>query len=289
MNVFNTTTTLSQQKVAELETVWPLCVLGVLTNSAQLVCLYRSRHGANSNQLVIASLSLADLAVVIVRPIQLTLSIFGKLKYDIGVVLTHPLIYSGLLHILVMTIDRLFAIWKPFWHRLHMTKKRAIKMCLITWFMSILLGAPTYLMKKKARENLIGLLIVAACFTYIVCYTFIIITVCNRHRDINGHKKESSESRGSNGKHLSERRTLKLCLAISLIYVLCNLPTTILIYIWRKEKHAQENLLVKWVQHVYLINCSLNSIVYFWMTKGSKKRRSNNIKMHNVEGTSIEK
>ena len=127
----NSTSILSKTELSELGMVWSLSFIGIITNTIQLISLYPIRHRTSTNQIIVASLSIADLTLVILRPTQFTLLKFGMLKPSISVLLVYPSGYTGLLTVFVMNVDRLLAIKKPFWHRIHINKKRTVKICLL--------------------------------------------------------------------------------------------------------------------------------------------------------------
>ena len=142
--------------------------------------------------------------------------------YDIFIVTDMLLGVCSMWHISLMAFDRVMAISKPIFHRIHMrTKNAALKLVIIPWILAALITAVNLSVPKSfaSRYGYITTSItgIAVPFLFtVVCYIFVFIAIRKRN--------ERSSRIASNPNIVNEKRILKMILCVLAVYMFCWLP-----------------------------------------------------------------
>ena len=258
-------------KLGPLITMYTFCAIGFLLNLIELVMFYRKKCELSTNNIVLISLSCADLLYVLISPITITLYI-KTIKvahgyfYDSLIIFA---IFNSVLHLLLMAVDRLIAITKPFWHHIVVSKKKVAMLCLGIWLLTaILILAIGFHKKSLFDETGISMHEIYAVDIYVILslilivsiliptiYIYICIKIVRRSRNLtNGQSREQH--------HWKTAKTSGL---ICISFILLNAPFAIqyLIKVWNIDK---------WLYIVQLANCSVNSLIYFWINHSHRTR-----------------
>ena len=148
-----------------------------------------------------------------------------KEVHDISVATDMFLGVCSMWHISLMAFDRVMAISKPIFHRIHMrTKNAALKLLIIPWLLAALITAINFIVPKsfKSRYGYITPSItgIAVPFVFtVVCYIFVFIAIRKRNEQF------SYISSGSN--IINESKILKMMLCVLAAFIVCWLPFAI--------------------------------------------------------------
>ena len=247
--------------IIEISIVVILSLTGIVFNSMELVSLLKRRTLGNSS-LIIASLSMADLVIVVVRP---AVYILVKMEYIKNMIVMYSIplgtAYNSFFHILLMTSHRFLAAKFPLWYRVNMTRKWTKFTCILTWILSLLMTASIFVAGQfmhfmdlaSVFSAIFSVLVLATGCVCLICYIYITAITSRRSRTLthNGSARQIS--------HDSQIKTLKISLAITLTYIVLNFPPTIMYLLNYHQKWH------KWLRVLYLLNSTLNSVIYFWL------------------------
>ena len=178
-------------------------------------------------------------------------------------------------HLLCMTIERVTAVEKPLWYRVTMTRKKATQTCFGIWFFTILSAVVMFLMdqyvgKKSSGESIFvnivtyvtNYYVVACGVVFMVSYAHIIQKVVKRNKAKLGNNQHTGRQ---------ERKTVTVCLAITALFLIFNLPFAITYLL----PDARERFSFMVLQ---MSNCVVNSIVYFWINHSEMRDRKSSKK-----------
>ena len=241
---------------------------GLVLNSVQVYCLSLKRNKLTSHETYLISLSVAEIVRLLFECVFMTAELNGNLK-TIGNYMKSALmivLFISIFHLLTITLDRYVAVTHPLKHHVAVTKKRVCLVCIAIWILPLAALCASYIadiwikLEEMYFMKITMSLIIASGSLFILLYLGIIYQV-----------KSSQESRSGdnvNGRkpNTKTRRTVQMSALICMIFVVFNFPLAIV---------ELMGACTKWPVLLQLLSCSLDSIVYFWMTKKSKRRRFN--------------
>ena len=250
-------------------------VVGIPLNLAQFATIYRKGHLCNSNDIFLASLSLADVS-------HLLQKIIFSLLYSLDAV--HPnktryavslAVFLTVSHLICMTLERLIAVKRPFWYRSNVTRGRAVQTCIAIWVIGLFSTVAIFLLDVyidrvillRTTTLVTMCFIFASGFTFIIAYLYIIHTILSRKKKRKSFhltsvsSQDSSSSKQSLKKH--ERKTVIMCLSYTGLFLIFNFPYAITYVLNIKERI--------WFMVLQLANCLVNSTVYFWLNYGQNR------------------
>ena len=230
--------------------------------------LYKSRATSTNNNVYLISLSLSDLQLVISKPFILTLHRLGiqvVLTKAISIIYMLMPVYNSMFHYLAINLDRTLAVARPIWYRATVTKKTCAYICILVWLVSLLItivrGATFPIVKGDLvakLQHVTSALIILCGLSYLVCYG-IILKIVFRRRVINAGTVQSKEKHKSMWSlSTTEKKTLRVSVGITIAYVILNFPTAIS-YFFGVSNYQ------KWLRLCHLLNCSVDSMIYFWL------------------------
>ena len=166
--------------------------------------------------------------------------------------IVHFSVFSSSCTLLVIAVDRFAAIKFPFKHRLLATKKKAVTIMLITWFVNVIVSLLELFAKDKAFQILDGSVIILMSLFYLATYLLIIYSTVARR-----YTTQTKQSRGVD-RGTNEVEVIATCVLVVISYQICMLPYAVVALSshWR-------NMPV----HVFLMlycNSVTNPLVYFF-------------------------
>ena len=168
--------------------VLPIAIVIVLTNSLVFYLFAKRKSLRTPTNCLLLSLSLCDfmtgfiaipLFIIMVIGLQgmLDINLTALVQFSHFVVTSNnALAISAAYHILLITLERYFAIMKPFVHR-QLTKKSMMKIALVVWLTSLVIGYMPYAWFWKSFTDRISYKKIQ--FGYITfCLTFVFLVPC---------------------------------------------------------------------------------------------------------------
>ena len=247
--------------------LWLLSVSGVILNGIELYILKRRKSLWSSNDVLLVSLSIADILYLLFKPTSVTLLFLGH-TFELLRALNMGFIVNSVLHLFAMAIDRFLCVRTPFWHRVNITPEHITKACLSIWLLTFSLLAALGVSGIFAYINLIavyGLLykiaIIWTGLTFITCYSYIAMkSFVRRGSAENNSTPLSCHIIRPNWK-TAQRSAL-----ITITFLLLHLPTVI--------GHIFGYTAVYWFYLLGILNASLNSIIFFFLPNRNRPQRS---------------
>lgn len=209
--------------------------------------------------------------------------------------------------ITVMSVDRCLAILYPVKFRSHRTKRKVRIMIAVIWLLAVFLMSPLLVVNKTKSQEIIGNFQIITCaehwgdlshrMAYDFCLLFIVclipaqivfvayLLMGKRLWVTDTRLKEEEPPRASGVKFsyrgsiqavkASRRRTAKMCMVVSIVFVVCWLPYYIVNIHLNFEKDGELLDIVYWGLFIGHLHCITNPILYCFMHKsfryGAKK------------------
>ena len=262
---------------------WTLIVIAFLLNSSQSFLLYRQRKSLKANQVIVASFCIADIVYIFTVSIHHTLTFTKKLDERPLTSAGVGTICNSVLHLGLLTGERLIAVRKPFWHRVYVTPQRTVGACAVIWITSVALAMVLALVEYFVGKGIfliyiyIAIIMVTSSTVMIlVSYVYIFYIVNGKCRYEAGKRKSANSLLCVRGKKRSERKTLAMTSAICISYVFLSFPTVIVFFVLKNGSHHRD--LKEWTKLLYIVQCSWDSLIYFWIN------RKKNCPSHNSIG-----
>ena len=125
---------------------------GVSCNSAFIFVVHRVKAMRTTTNIFLINLAIADSLLLIVACIKSVRGYFNSPIYDFPSLFTgfecavHGLLiylcyYTSLWTVTLVSIERYLAVCHPLWHRLVNSKRRAIRLAVFSWFVSLLFAS----------------------------------------------------------------------------------------------------------------------------------------------------
>ena len=165
--------------------VLPIAIVIVLTNSLVFYLFAKRKSLRTPTNCLLLSLSLCDFMTGFMAIPLFIIMVIGVLDINLAalvqfrlfvVTFNNTLAISAAYHILLITLERYFAIMKPFVHR-QLTKKSMMKIALVVWLTSVVIGYMPYAWSWKRFTDRISYQKIQ--FGYITfCLTFVFLVPC---------------------------------------------------------------------------------------------------------------
>ena len=217
----------------------------------------------------ICSLAITDILIGVVSiPGDITFEIILiKMPNEMDILLNATgmfLAVCSLWHISLMAFDRVMAICKPIFHRIHMkTKNAALKLSLIPWILSALVTTVNFGTSEsfRIRYEFITTSIFGIALPFIstvVCYIIVFVAIKKRNREI------SHIARSLN--IVNEKRILKMILCVLAVFIFCWSPFAIIdgmaSYLRSSIDHSQYLYIINAANFLRFMNSTCNPFVY---------------------------
>ena len=257
-------------------------VLGVIItvfNIAEIVVLGKKGGNRKKAEHIILSLSCADFLVGIAYTAFGILKIIYKYNPNsttvedatkqTRMVLAFTIIAS-VLHLLVISVERLYAVHRPLQYRRIVTNKRMLIIIICIWICSGTLLALVYVagIKGLSGGELQSWLIFVTSAIMVFVYGYLayfLFTRCQKNLSAaNMHEQSKTKL------YSDQKRDTIFCIGIATAFILCSLLAAIG---WQLPK--QMSTTTNWVNSIaeFLLafNSVLNPILYFWKSHLSRK------------------
>ena len=262
-----------------------LAVLGTFLNTL-VVCVFwkTSSLRQNVSYFMIMVLSFIDLCTtVIVHPFYLVNSIaevtetskcFYKMFYQTSMVMLSGMSY---LTFFVMNIERYLAIAYPFFHKVHVTKRRCLLFSFLLWLVCIATGiAPIFNLDIQLFVTALALIVlIGTLFIYISIYNIARKQkYLHREGTISQEDLAGTEPQGPQParKAVSLRNDLVLA-KMYFIVVACsfllNLPNAIVLVLYTDRVKTLDGVVQMkiWTLTLVAMNSTANCLIFFWANK----------------------
>ena len=243
---------------------------GIVLNTLVIASFWKSfQLRKKVRHFMIMVLSCFDLVSVIVGYPGILLSLIYWLKEDYDFLLK-IMIYAdvasifigfSLLVLLVMSIERYLGAYYPFFHRTSVTRRRLLTLLAILLICQTILGvlAVNDLVISQSAYVTIFVVITFPIFLFINCKLFTI------SRDVRRRKAGSPEQKMTiNLKNISTCVLAVACFGIlsvpTCVYIVFNINT-------KYEWNSSAGLSYIWAATLYCMNCTFNSLIFFWKNK----------------------
>ena len=164
-------------------------------------------------------------------------------------------------HISLMAFDRVMAINKPLFHRIHMrTRNAALKLLIIPWSLATLITVVNFVVVKSRHRHIttpaVGI-VLPFIFT-VVCYIIVFITIRKRN--------EQFSHIAGNSNIVNETTALKMILCVLAVFIVCWLPITIFngfaLHLVSLLNYSQAVYIIYAADFLRFMNSTCNPFVY---------------------------
>lgn len=214
----------------------PIAVLILITNGIVFLLFWRRRSLRTPSNYLLLSLAISDFFTGLINiPLFLSFSVFMSTKLQNASNVFHNVIsFSIAYHITAVTADKYLAVVNPF-GRIMRTEKTALKIALVVWFWSILLGsAPAYWFNRWFKGDPfadrlqssydIFCLVIA----FLLPFTFILYAYCIMFKAIASRPAliQTEQQKGTKtfNKATNEKKCLIILMSMAIAFAVCWLP-----------------------------------------------------------------
>ena len=180
--------------------------------------------------------------------------------------------------LLIMNVDKYFAIVHPIFHRTKITKGRLVKCLILLWLLAaaivvaLLFSRPDIIVQFLSVKMLLCMatllfIYVRIYFTSRRCFTNFRKTYKRNAASRQGKDVSHSERK----QHLHNLKLVKSCFIVVVCYCICFLPLTVLNATHVKKHNPVNDLIHPWLITLNLSNSSLDSLIFFWRNKLLRK------------------
>ena len=222
----------------------PIAIVIVLTNSLVFYLFAKRESLRTPTNCLLLSLSLCDFMTGFIGIPSFMILVIGVLDTNLAalvqfhmfvVTFNNALAISTAYHVLLITLERYLAIVKPFVHR-QMTKKSMMKIVLVVWLTSVVIGYMPYAWSWKKFTDPIsykkiqfGYITFCLTFVFLVPCILIVVSQVRMFRIIAERGRCASTRRGtSQQKTRQDKKCLIIFALIAFIYLACWLPWFVL-------------------------------------------------------------
>lgn len=226
----------------------PIAVLILITNGIVFLLFWKRRSLRTPSNYLLLSLAISDFLTGLINiPLFLSFSVlmFAKPMPELqnaSNVFHNVISFSIAYHITAVTADKYLAVVNPF-GRIMRSEKTALKIALVVWFWSILLGsAPAYWFNRwfegdpfadhlQASYNIFSLVIV-----FLLPFTFILYAYCIMFKAIASRpgliQTEPEKDAKTFNKASNEKKCLIILMSMAIAFAICWLPWFLLMLLY---------------------------------------------------------
>lgn len=123
--------------------------LVVILNTIEIILLCRIKRKKKIHEICILSLSITDLFFGLsnssVSMVFVTKNAQSEIILDVSYSIYFCFVVNSILHLVLITLDRLWAIFRPIKHNVFLTRKKVYWLLCTTWFVSTVIAISTHL------------------------------------------------------------------------------------------------------------------------------------------------
>ena len=162
---------------------------------------------------------------------------------------------------LVMSIERYLGAYYPIFHRTSVTRRRLLTLLSLMLIFHITLCAIS-LIGKVISVNVVFITFIVAIFLPLVYFNITLFKISREVRRKNPVKPEKRTT--------INRKSISSCLLVVACLVVLTICTStyMLFHNFFEKKHATSLKLSSiWTETLYTMNCTINSLIFFWKNK----------------------
>ena len=256
----------------------------IVLNIAEIVVLLKKGRKRKKPENLILSLSWADffvgLVYIIFGAAKIMLDYNPKSRTLLKVAKNTRLLFTftivvSVLHILVIAMERFYAVTRPFQYRTVVTMKRMVFIILAIWIFSLAVIAllafvPRVLTLPKAKiQRYLGWFIIVTATVMILVYGYLAYTLLNGFQT--KLSKGSSNETSKKISYADQKRDTIFCICIVAAFTLCSFLSAVG-WLLPKGVDRKAKDLTKTIGLFLLVsNSFINPILYFWKSHLSRK------------------
>ena len=262
-----------------------LAVAGTILNSFVLIIFWKSpKLRSKLSSFAIMLLCSIDLGVgTVVNPLFALKSIATMLDspkclynaaYSVAIYL-----FSGIsaCTLLIINIERYFAIIHPFLYQIHFTKRRFVFTWVFIWFLVVVWIVCSAYIPIATLLIPVGLGIIVI-FTSLFTYVVIYVVARKKMKKNEVHSNSDQESRRHFMAFLRELKMAKTYVLVVFLCFLCHLPTVVVFGIENVLTPDSVAHAFDWASTLTSMNSTLNCIIFFWGNRDLRKEGSKILK-----------
>ena len=269
-----------------------LAVAGTILNSFVLFIFWKSRKlRSKLSSFTIMLLCSIDLGVItVIHPLfalkSITMLDSPKCLYVMASIIA-ILFFSGIsaCTLLIINIERYFAIIHPFLHRIHFTKRRFVLTWVFFGFLVIVWIVCsvyfTFVAEVIGSVTVCMIVIFSSLFTYVAIYVVARKKILKRNEV---HSNSDQETRRNFMAFLRELKMAKTCALVVSLCFLCYLPTVVVLGIFGNILNHGDKIpdsvvhALDWTTTLVSMNSTLNCLIFFWGNRELRKECSKILK-----------
>ena len=243
-------------------------ILAIVINVMEIGLIFKKKRTTRAESVLI-SLSFADVLVATgLGVLKLNdLGLIPPIDFSYILILTFFLVVTSLLHVILLTVERIVVMISPFWHKAVVTRKKIVITLFMIWALLGLGYSIEMVSIKVYKLDMSKLMLgtmkfVSALFFTMSIFMFVAYALIVLRFRIS-LTSEQKKGRGQKSRRTKEKRLLLTSCMISGIYIMCHLPYTVAIwynFIWVFRLHICISL-----------SALMNSLVYFFFFKCMKR------------------
>ena len=171
----------------------------------------------------------------------------------------------------VMSWERYAAICHPMFHRTKVTSERLMKCLIFLWLLAAIATILSWRFPTFFEYVIIPELLL---FNILLVYFYVRIYIAYLNSSKNVHSKEGvnrdadlTSRNGLRRKVMFNVNLAKSCFFAIISFVICYLPSTVATLMKKNLRKDVQVMVDVWATTLFLLNSSLNSIVFFWRSK----------------------
>ena len=232
-----------------------ICGLGIVLNSCEIASLIYAKRTTLPFDITIISLAISDLLFVL-TPLVLDGFIYGvpnwiasEWYYMALVYCTYSSIFSSVLHMVFIAIQRLIAVLYPLKASIWITRKRCIITVLLLWLASVAAAAPVP-MGLYIYNRIILFSPFVSAGVIATCYFVINLRLMTRKAPTGGDQQ---------GQNIS---ILVYSISVTAIFMICIFPSTL--YTLNQNVPVSKMQYPDYATYLFYLQAVLDPIVYFF-------------------------
>uniref|UniRef100_A0A3B4ARY9 G-protein coupled receptors family 1 profile domain-containing protein n=1 Tax=Periophthalmus magnuspinnatus TaxID=409849 RepID=A0A3B4ARY9_9GOBI len=214
---------------------------------------------------------------------------FGPLACTVIKGVFYLVMYSSILQLVLISVDRYLLVTKPVWCQNRRTPKKAACACVLVWCVALIGSTPQFIFYKEIKAGLtkkecstvfpktegIQWIVYSVRFLLGFALPFLAIAVC--------HWRVYKRTECGRSRSIRSKRTLKIIVAVIISFFLCWIPLHIVDFILLDTpRHSPDRPKVFFAHTLSLclayVNSCLNPLLYVCLGRGFKDRMNRSLR-----------
>ena len=256
----------------------------IILNFIEVVVIFR-RKRKNNYEKALLSLSINEFLMGIIAACLVSYVVIGRLdnsKHHVLVVwtcLAENGVIVSLNHLMLISVDRLWAISAPISHRSRAFRPNlAVFVLTVSWCVPVLASTvfilfiytddPLIRFKRSVPKlkQFMAVIILIADLVFFICYGSIVLLLLKRNQS------------GKRSYSIQQKRVLALCFSVVFVFILSSTPLVVVHVV----KWHFPNWLEMFAWTIYPINAIVNSIIFLVQDYRIKRKASSNLRRESI-------